>query len=84
MKRNLSAVDAQLAGVIELFRSHGVTASLLALFFAIALFLGILHEWRIFGDLLILLIRHGKRELAESWDVVVRLKRELTRWKSDP
>jgi hypothetical protein len=80
-----TAVDTvQAADILELLRAHGVLTSLLGLLFAIALFLGVLHEWLVFGDLLVVLIRHGKRELAEGWEVWLRVKRELTTWKSDP
>ena len=63
---------------------HPVLAHALKLVFVITLTLGVAHECRIAGEVLIVLVRHVKYELTALADVAERLERELTMWKSDP
>jgi hypothetical protein len=70
--------------VLKLAVDHPLIASWLALVFLLILLLGVMHVCRIFGGVLILLIREFKHELSDGWDVVKRLRQEITTWKSDP
>jgi hypothetical protein len=63
---------------------HSVRAWSLVIFGVCTLALGLMHEARIAGDVLIVLIRHFKHEVVAGRDVLRRIKRELTTWDSDP
>lgn len=63
---------------------HPVIASWIVLFVLITLGIGVVHECRIGGDVLIVLVRHGKEELLGLADVGRRLRHELTTWDVDP
>jgi hypothetical protein len=62
---------------------HPLIASWLALVFLLTLVLGGMHVCRIFGGLLVLLIREFKRELLGIGKVFGRVKHEVTTWKVD-
>ncbi len=65
-------------------RDHPLLKRFLIAVFVVTLGLGFIHECRIAGEVVIVLVRHGKHELAALGDVAERLKRELTTWKEDP
>lgn len=62
---------------------HPLVAAWLALLFLLFLALGSMHVCRIFGGLLVLLIREFKQEFLGIGKVLVQVKRELTTWKVD-
>ena len=68
-------------GVLNRAAKHPLLACWFALFFVTALFLGTLHEARLIGDCLVVVIRDVKHELQISHEVLKKLKRELTTWK---
>jgi hypothetical protein len=51
---------------------------LVALFLFITFCIGLAHETRIVGDMLVILVRYSKEELTGLRDVAQRLKREFT------
>jgi hypothetical protein len=63
---------------------HPFLARFLIFVFVVTLGLGVIHEFRLAGELLIVIVRYTKHELAQLRDVGERLKRELTTWESDP
>jgi hypothetical protein len=63
---------------------HALMAAWLAVVFGLVVLLGGLHVCRIFGRLLIVIVQEVKHELVGGWDVVRRLAREFTSWKSEP
>jgi len=63
---------------------HPLLARFLVMVFVMTLALGVVHDCRIAGEVLIVLVRHAKHELVQLGDVAERLKREITTWKSDP
>jgi hypothetical protein len=52
----------------------------LVVFLIVTLMIGVIHEFRIGGDLLIVLVRHAKEELTGLADVGRRLRHEFTTW----
>ncbi len=85
MERGIQSdfLSLDIAKVIGAASDHPFIAAFLGLFMTIAILLGLLHEFSILGDCLIVLVRHGKDELQDAWNVVRRLKRELSTWKSE-
>jgi hypothetical protein len=63
---------------------HPLLARFLMLVLVLTIWLGVIHDFRIGGEVLIVLVRHAKHELAQLGDVAERLKRELTTWNEDP
>jgi hypothetical protein len=59
-----------------------------AVFLAITLLLGFMHDGKIAGEISIVLVRQFKHQAAELIEVGKRLKKELTTWdepkKDDP
>jgi hypothetical protein len=51
-----------------------------AVFLAVTLLLGVMHDGKIAGEISIVLIRQFKHQAAELMEVGKRLKRELTTW----
>ena len=51
-----------------------------AVFLAITLLLGFMHDGKIVGEISIVLIRQFKHQAAELGEVGKRLKKELTTW----
>jgi hypothetical protein len=62
---------------------HPLIAGWLAPLFIITLAIGVIHECRIGGDVLIVLVRHAKEELGGLADVGRRLRHELTTWDTE-
>ena len=77
----MSRVWQYLAGVSA---DHPVIVGWLVPFLLITVVLGAIHELEIVGDMLIVLVRHGKKGLRGLVRVGTSLKRELTTWKADP
>ena len=69
---------------ITTMNEHPLIAAWLALFFLLVLLLGAMHACRIMGRCFVVFIQEFKHELFADWDVLKRIVRELTRWKSDP
>lgn len=61
---------------------HPFLARFLILVFVITLGLGVIHEARLAGEVLIVLVRYTKHELAQLGDVGHRLWDELTTWET--
>jgi hypothetical protein len=68
----------------ELASNHPFLALSIALYVAIALAVGAIHETRFAGEVVLLGLRFLKMEMNAYRDLWRRLKRELTTWKSDP
>lgn len=69
---------------VSLAAGHPLIALALVVFVAIPLLLGWMHEGRFFGECLIIGIRFFKHEVSLWRGFLVRLKQELTDWKSEP
>jgi len=63
---------------------HPLIALSLLIFVGIPLFLGWMHEGRFFGECFFVGVRFFKHEVLAWVDLLRRLKRELTTWKSEP
>lgn len=61
---------------------HPLLARFLILVFAMALGLGVIHEARLVGEVLIVLVRYTKHELGQLADVGRRLRDEFTTWET--
>jgi hypothetical protein len=59
---------------------HPVLTGWVVLALSITLGIGVMHECRIGGDVLIVLVRDAKEELRALVGVAERLKKELTTW----
>jgi hypothetical protein len=70
--------------VQQIVNDHPLIAIALGAFFLLALVLGVLHEIHLFGECLLVFVRHFKVELLAVKDVGRRLKDELRTWKGDP
>jgi hypothetical protein len=69
---------------VSLAADHPLIALALVVFVALPLLNGWLHEARFLGECLIVAIRFFKHEVSLWREFLVRLRRELTTWKSDP
>ncbi len=69
---------------ITIANEHPLIAAWLGLFFLLVLLLGAMHASRIMGRCFIVFIQEFKHEVSADWDVLRKIARELTRWKSDP
>ncbi|HEX3570950.1 MAG TPA: hypothetical protein VHU44_09010 [Acidobacteriaceae bacterium] len=72
------------ATAVTLAADHPLIALALLVFVAIPLLTGWMHEARFFAECGIVAIRFFKHEVLAWRDYFLRLKRELTTWKSDP
>lgn len=75
---------ATLKDVLSRLADQPLIALALLVFVGIPLLLGWMHEGRFFGECLIVAIRFFKHEVSAWRELVRRLKRELSSWKSDP
>jgi hypothetical protein len=75
--------DAVWQDLLKIVSDHPLVAAWLGLLFFLSLLLGIVHVCRLFGECLIVFIRHFKCELVAARNVGRRLKDELTTWKVD-
>ena len=58
--------------------NHPVLATFLTFIFITALGLGVIHECRLAGEILIVVVRHAKHELAALGDVWDRLRKVIS------
>jgi hypothetical protein len=63
---------------------HPLMWSGAAVFLAITLLLGFMHDGKIAGEISIVLVRQFKHQAAELTEVAKRLKKELTTWDTEP
>jgi hypothetical protein len=70
--------------LVQLLAEHPLVRAWLAVVFVLIILLGTLHVTRIFGRVLIVVVREFKHELSGIWVVVRDLAHEMTHWKSDP
>jgi len=75
--------DAVWQNLLKIVGDYPLVAAWLGLLFFLSLPLGMLHVSRLFGDCLLVFIRHFKTELAAVRDVGRRRKNELTTWRAD-
>ena len=61
---------------------HPFLARFLIFIFVITLGLGVIHEARLAGEVLIVLVRYTKHELGQLADVGRRLRDEFTTWET--
>ena len=75
-------MQALIQKIVHMASDHPLLAVWLCIFLSSTLLLGFLHESRILGDCLIVLVRHAKYELAACADMFRRLKNELSSWRA--
>jgi len=69
---------------VPLLTDHPLIALTILVFVGIPLLVGWMHQARFFAECLIVGIRFFKHEVSLWRGFLVRLRRELRTWKSDP
>ncbi len=76
-------MNETVGSAVTLVADHPLIALALVVFVALPLLNGWMHEGRFFGECLIVAIRFFKHEVSAWADLLRRLKREVTSWKSE-